>query len=177
MDRQNITKAISHIVETHLLSLTDPRIYWAKEVTFDYGTADQGRADYVQVKPKNNSVSGIEKSDVYVYEIKSSVEDFNSKNGHNFIGDLNYYVMPESVYNKLIKMGCIAHSLWNSGAGVYTIADRFIENPNNEPCVVCEQKARRKDRKHPISMVLLMMLRSRHRDALKHENNGCNIGV
>ena len=46
----------------------------------------------------NNTVSGIEKGDFYCYEVKSSVDDFHSKNGHNFIGDFNYYVMPAEVY-------------------------------------------------------------------------------
>lgn len=46
-------------------------------------------------------MSGIEKVDFYCYEIKSSVEDFHSKNGYNFIGDYNYYVMPEDVYEKI----------------------------------------------------------------------------
>ena len=32
----------------------------------------------------------IEKGDFYCYEVKSSVADFHSKNGHNFIGDWNY---------------------------------------------------------------------------------------
>ena len=49
----------------------------------------------------NNSVSGIEKGDFYCYEIKSSVEDFKSKNGHNFVGDYNYYVMPEDVFSAI----------------------------------------------------------------------------
>ena len=180
INRTDITKAISQIVETHILSRTDPRIYWAKEVTFDYGTADQGRADYVQIKPKNNSVSGIEKSDVYIYEIKSSVEDFKSKNGHNFIGDLNYYVMPESVYRELIEMGT---NFGFDPVGIYTVADDFIAGSSrpkyafpNGNGIVCVRKARRKDRKYPISMVLLMMFRSRHRDALKYEKGDCMWG-
>ena len=37
----------------------------------------------------------------YCYEVKSSVEDVHSKNGHNFLGDFNYYVMPEIVYEKV----------------------------------------------------------------------------
>lgn len=49
-------------------------------------------------KPVNNTVSGIEKGDFWCYEVKSSVEDFRSGHGLNFIGDYNYIVMPEKVY-------------------------------------------------------------------------------
>ena len=79
----------------------DTRIYWAREVTFDYSTEHPIRVDYMRFKPVNNTVSGIEKGDFYCYEVKSSVEDFHSKNGHNFIGEFNYYVMPEDVYEKV----------------------------------------------------------------------------
>ena len=41
--------------------------------------------------------------DFYCYEVKSSVEDFHSKNGHNFLGDYNYYVMPIEVYEQVKK--------------------------------------------------------------------------
>ena len=73
----------------------------AREVTFDYATSRAVRVDYMQFKPMNNTVSGIEKGDFYCYEIKSSVEDFHSQNGHNFLGDYNYYVMPEEVYEQV----------------------------------------------------------------------------
>lgn len=35
------------------------------------------------------------------YEIKISVSDFHSKNGHNFVGHYNYYIMPMDVYSKV----------------------------------------------------------------------------
>lgn len=50
----------------------DPRIYWAREVTFDYATTHTVRVDYMRFKPVNNTVSGIEKGDFYCYEVKSS---------------------------------------------------------------------------------------------------------
>ena len=68
---------------------------------FDYATTHAVRVDYMKFKPVNNTVSGIEKGDFYCYEVKSSVEDFRSKNGHNFIGDYNYYVMPHDVFIKI----------------------------------------------------------------------------
>lgn len=35
------------------------------------------------------------------YEIKISVSDFHSKNGHNFYGNYNYYVLPQEIYDKV----------------------------------------------------------------------------
>ena len=101
MSRPEITKSLSMALEKYIDPHNDPRIYWAKEVTFDYATATPIRVDYMKFKPFNNTVSGIEKGDFYCYEVKSSVEDFHSKNGHNFIGDLNYYVMPEDVFHAI----------------------------------------------------------------------------
>ena len=97
-NRREITKALSNYLEKHLNRHNDTRIYIAREVTFDYATGHAIRVDYMRFKPVNNTVSGIEKGDFYCYEVKSSVDDFHSKNGHNFIGDFNYYVMPADVY-------------------------------------------------------------------------------
>lgn len=97
MTRGETTKFLSDLAEKLINPHNDPRIYWAREVTFDYATTRAVRVDYMKFKPVNNTVSGIEKGDFYCYEVKSSVEDFRSKNGHNFIGDYNYYVMPHDV--------------------------------------------------------------------------------
>lgn len=35
------------------------------------------------------------------FEIKVTVNDFYSKNSHNFVGDLNYYVMLPEVYDNV----------------------------------------------------------------------------
>ena len=99
--RPEITALLSLSVQRYISPHNDPRIYWAREVTFDYATTKAVRVDYMKFKPVNNTVSGIEKGDFFCYEVKSSVEDFHSKNGHNFLGDYNYYVMPEEVYEKV----------------------------------------------------------------------------
>ncbi len=101
--RTEITKLLSLSLQKHINPHNDTRVYWAAEVTFDYATGNAVRVDFVKFKPINNTVSGIEKGDLYCYEVKSSVEDFHSKNGHNFIGDYNYYIMPEEVYEKVKK--------------------------------------------------------------------------
>lgn len=109
----------------------------------------------MRFKPVNNTVSGIEKGDFYCYEVKSSVEDFRSKNGHNFIGDFNYYVMPEDVYNTISNeipygIGVLVPEKINHFGDWYDL--RSVKN------------ARRKDRARPLSEMLLMMFRSAARD-------------
>jgi|GEM_PF-653716 len=37
------------------------------------------------------------------YEVKITVADFHSKNGHNFHGNRNYYVVPDAIADKIIK--------------------------------------------------------------------------
>ena len=61
MSRKEITKELSVLTERYIDPYRDTRIYWASEVTFDYGTLNQIRVDYMRFKPKNNTVSGIEK--------------------------------------------------------------------------------------------------------------------
>lgn len=150
MDRKAITKLLSELAEKMIAPHGDTRIYWAKEVTFDYGTNKQIRVDYMKFKPVNNTVSGIEKGDFYCYEVKSSVEDFHSKNGHNFIGDLNYYIMPEEVFAAVSNE--IPYSV-----GVYCPT-------TGEKDLIAVKKARRQDRSRPVSEMLLMMFRSAARD-------------
>ena len=157
-NRPEITKILSESIQHHICPGNDQRIYWAKEVTFDYGTVDAVRVDYMRFKPFNNTVSGVEKGDCYCYEVKSSVEDFHSKNGHNFLGDYNYYVMPEEVYEQIKKE--IPHNV-----GVY-VPDgmHYRENWYDLKAI---KKAKRKDRNRPVSEILLMMFRSAARERRK----------
>lgn len=145
--RSSITKELSKATEKYINPHNDPRIYWAKEVTFDYGTLHQIRVDYMRFKPKNNTVSGIEKGDFYCYEVKSCVADFNSKNGHNFIGDFNYYVMPHELYEQVKDK--IPYKV-----GVLVPTNDTLKSVKN---------AKRTDRLRPISEMLLMMFRSCNR--------------
>ena len=150
MSRPEITNRLSALLEKHIDPTNDSRVYWAREVTFDYSTSNKVRVDYMRFKPLNNTVSGIEKGDFYAYEIKSSVEDFHSPNGHNFIADYNYYVMPIEVYNKVnpeipwnVGVLCPAED----GSGLQSV-----------------RKAKRADRSRPVSEMLLMMWRSSRRE-------------
>ena len=154
-NRPEITTVLSTSVEKNINPYNDPRIYWAREVTFDYATSHSIRVDYMKFKPVNNTVSGIEKGDFYCYEVKSSVEDFHSKNGHNFIGDYNYYVMPEEVFEKVKNQ--IPYYI-----GVF-VPDR--KNYRGEWYdLKSVKKAKRKDRDRPVSEMLLMMFRSAARE-------------
>ena len=153
-DRKEITKMLSLAIEKHINPHNDPRIYWAREVTFDYATQNAVRVDYMRFKPVNNTVSGIEKGDFYCYEVKSSVEDFHSKNGHNFIGDFNYYAMPEDVYEKVRNE--IPYYV-----GVFVPSDDIWRTLKSV------KKAKRKDRERPVSEMLLMMFRSCARERKK----------
>lgn len=161
-NRPEITKALTLSLERYVNPKKDTRIYTAREVTFDYATGHSIRVDYMRFKPVNNTVSGIEKGDFYCYEIKSSVEDFHSKNGHNFIGDYNYYVMPEDVFEKIKSeiprdVGVFVSSMQEHEGFLYL---KHIKN------------ARRRDRKKSVSEMLLMMLRSAARDNM-HKVNLC----
>ena len=153
--RPEITALLSLSIQKHINPHSDPRIYWAREVTFDYATLEAVRVDFMQYKPVNNTVSGIEKGDFYCYEVKSSVEDFHSKNGHNFLGDYNYYVMPQEVYEKVrdeipYRVGVYV-PVGKSRSGEWLVLESI-------------KKARRQDRSRPVSEMLLMMFRSAARE-------------
>ena len=103
-DRKETTKLLSESLEHYINPKSDPRIYWAKEVTFDYGTSNQIRVDYMKYKPINNTISGLEHGDIYCYEIKSCYDDFVSGHGLNFIGDYNYIVCPTDLIDLITPM-------------------------------------------------------------------------
>lgn len=152
MSRTDTTQTLSALTEWLINPKNDPRIYWAKEVTFDYATLNPIRVDYMRFKPVNNTVSGIEKGDFYCYEVKSSVADFHSKNGHNFIGDFNYYVMPPKVF-ELVKD---------------EIPYDVVYCPDAQwKALVSVKQARRKNRTKPMAEMLLMMYRSAARELRK----------
>ena len=154
-NRPEVTAALSLSVQNHINPYNDHRIYWAKEVTFDYATSTAVRVDFMKFKPVNNTVSGIEKGDFYCYEVKSSVEDFHSKNGHNFLGDYNYYVMPEKVFEEVKNE--IPYYV-----GVYVPEKMNGRKPWYDLKSV--KKAKRRDRDKSVSEMLLMMFRSAARD-------------
>lgn len=165
-NRPQITAILSLSILKHICPNNDPRIYWAREVTFDWATSHSVRVDFMKFKPVNNTVSGIEKGDFYCYEVKSSVDDFHSKNGHNFIGDYNYYVMPEEVYEQIKQE--IPYRV-----GVYVPAGMNYQGEWYDLKAI--KKAKRQDRNRPVSEMLLMMFRSAARERSSNgENNEKN---
>ncbi|MBO6231785.1 MAG: hypothetical protein ILA17_06120 [Ruminococcus sp.] len=152
MERSDTTAMLSVMCRKLINPTDDTRIYWAREVTFDYGKSEQCRVDFMRFQPLNNTTSGIEKGDFYCYEIKSCVADFKSKNGHNFIGDFNYYVMPEDVFREV--KDDIPYRI-----GVYVPELRSM-------ALRSIKRAVRTDRSRSVSEMLLMMFRSANRDRL-----------
>jgi len=156
--RKDITNLLSISVRKYINPHNDPRIYMAREVTFDYSTDHAIRVDFMKFHPVNNSVSGIEKGDFYCYEIKSSAEDFRSGHGLNFIGDYNYLVMTEELYAKVLLE--VPHYV---GVLVPFGKSHFGEYYELKSV----KKAKRQNRTRPVSEMLLMMFRSANRDTMK----------
>ena len=151
LNRKEITSELSNLLENHLNPRKDPRIYMAKEITFDYATLHPIRVDYMLFKPINNTASGIEHGDFYGYEVKSCKEDFESGHGLNFICDFNYIVTTKEVFE--LKKQVIPYCV-----GVYV---------KEGDSLVSVKKARRADRKYSLSEMLLMMFRSANRENFK----------
>lgn len=153
MNRKEITAELSRQLKQYINPFNDPRIYYATEVTFDYATNSECRIDYMQFKPRNNSVSGIEQGLFIAYEIKSSVEDFNSGHGCNWhIADKSYLVTTEEVFAQIGYLlphwvGCIA--------------------PDSRGIMRVIKNAKIHDRSKPINEILLMMFRSSNRELYK----------
>ena len=148
MNRAEITAKLSETIEKKINPQNDPRIYWAKEVTFDYSSDHAVRVDYMKFVPVNNSTSGIEKGDFYCYEVKSCIEDFHSGHGLNFIGDYNYLVMTKETYAAV-------------STEIPYYVGIYVQDGNGLTCI---KKERRRNRTRPVSELLLMMFRSAARE-------------
>lgn len=66
---------------------------------------------------------------ITAYEIKVTKSDFKSKNGHNFIGNCNYYVIPKELYDDV-------ESLVPEGIGIicYHHAGTFVGLRRKREC-------------------------------------------
>lgn len=141
MNRKETTEHLSQLLVSTLFGF---RTYWASEVTFDYSSAHPIRVDFMQFEPVNQSISGIEHGIFKCFEVKSCKADFKSKNGHNFIGDKNYYVMPYETF-----MEVLSEIPWY--VGVYIEKDGALKNV---------RKAIPRQRTRPLAEMLFMMFRS-----------------
>lgn len=90
----------------------DTSFRYALEVNIHDGRGNYGIADFVAVQ--YNHEWGM--PDVVVYEIKISLEDFKSENGHNLYGDENYYVIPVDLWEEILLKNA---NLLGHDVGVY----------------------------------------------------------
>jgi hypothetical protein len=77
----------------------------------DYACTDS----CVNCKYKTYTIEQTDTPAVICFEIKISKSDFHSRHGHNFVGNLNYYVMPLDLYKEVQneipeEIGCIIFS-------------------------------------------------------------------
>ena len=95
-------------------------VFGCFEVTIGFGGAE--RVDYLTYDTK-----GVWRC----YEIKISVSDFRSKNANTFVGNFNYYVLTQELYDK-VKDEIPA------GIGVY-VGGRLIVKPKRRDLAVEER--------------------------------------
>ncbi len=83
----------------------------ATEVPVENGTTTGGLIDYVRVQECYSSEHQVGNTVhkkrhqievlIICVEIKVSLSDFFSKHGHNFVGNANYYAVPEELYPRI----------------------------------------------------------------------------
>ena len=88
-------------------------VYVCHEVTLPLVTDSDlyrhGRVDMITYQKKHREKQGTFR----FYELKISKSDFRSKNGHNFLGNYNYYVFPNKELFESVKsdipdfVGCL----------------------------------------------------------------------
>ncbi len=111
------------------------------EVTI--GWFGKERVDYVTFDTKN----------IWrCYEIKATKADFRSKNHNTFIGHLNYYVLPKTLYDEIKKE-------IPSGIGAFLLDDNG--------CVYCIKRATRRELKEDEQIMKNSMIRSLCREYQK----------
>lgn len=102
MERKEITKLLSELLERDVLS----NLTWASEVKYTKMDGSEGRVDYMSFKPSYNTYYKLNERNVQcgefiAYEVKSSILDYRSGLGLNFIGDKNFLIMPMELYKKV----------------------------------------------------------------------------
>mgnify|MGYP001306964755 CR=1 FL=1 len=118
-------------------SLTSAR--FATEVGCSSGRNDFGIVDFMTCK---FSYSSFEKDGfaylgipiITCYEIKISINDFKSPNGHNLIGDKNYYVITDEIWKWVNAESFRINHYLNNGFIVYKNRKFYtkVESPFNE---------------------------------------------
>ena len=91
--KKNITKEIESALFNLFFTKYSHRCALEVEV---YNNNGVGISNYKRV-----DMLSYDNQDWYAFEIKTSIQDFSSKNGHNFIANRNYYVVPKELYEKI----------------------------------------------------------------------------
>lgn len=107
LTRSETTYLLSALLEKQVLHDR----HWSREVPVRRGEHDiRGYVDYMSFRANSLSPSGIEHGDFTCYEVKSCLDDYNSGNGLNFVGDWNYIVTTIDTYKKIgqlpASIGC-----------------------------------------------------------------------
>ena len=109
------------------------------ECTIGFGGG--GRVDCIAIDTR---------SCIRAYELKVTKSDFHSKHGHNFVGNLNYYVMPYKLYEE------VKHEI-PAGIGVMC--------PNGGTTALSiVKKSKKVEIKQPLYKMELYMIRSLFRE-------------
>lgn len=171
MSRKTTTQFLNNLLINKRLEKRG--IYYASEVTLDYGSNHPKRVDFMQYKPINQmSISGLEKGTVICYEVKSCKEDYHSGNGLNYEGDKNYIVTTMECYKDIVNevpwaVGImVAIPQGRDSVEEYDNPTPIPVNWNNDVYYDWElriiKKAFETDRKRSLTEMLFCMLRAGH---------------
>lgn len=137
LSRKEITKMLTNILHLEIGRKAD---FNAREISFDFNKElymnniglngldeDLDENKNRKIKEERVEERRKERVDYLVYErkywkffeIKSCEEDFKSSASWTFLGNYNYFVMPQSVYDRV-------ESIVPSYVGVYTIDDKYL---------------------------------------------------
>lgn len=134
MSKSKVTKKLENRI---WINTRKNGVFCCYEVTIGFGGNE--RVDYMTIDTKET---------VRCYEIKSSKQDFYSKSAHTFIGNFNYYVMTEELYEE-VKQDIPSH------IGVH----------NGEYVI---KKPKKQEKQVDLEIILFSMIRSLSRDVEKY---------
>jgi hypothetical protein len=125
-------------------------VYGAPEVGMDGDTwlrpkgEKLGIVDYITIEQHRNG-----KPIIRCYEVKVSLADFRSKHPPTWVGHLNYWVMPETLY-EAVKDGI------EDGIGAYTVSSTMD--------VKCVRRAKAREALLPADAIREKMMRAMSRE-------------
>lgn len=142
------TKQLEHIAYKHL---TKMGTYLCFEVMMPNGCG-LGYGNNERVDLLSYDTNGVWR----FYELKVSKSDFHSKAKKTFLGNFNYYIMPNELYEQV--KGAIP-----KGIGVYVAHDR----PNGRSWMECVKKPVKQDLKIPHDKLMFAFMQSLSRENQK----------